>query len=168
LAELDMTTKEPKSARVLLSEDHRRIEQRAQRFRAAIQADDREASNKAWMRLERAVLAHFDVEEMFVFPPLRKAFPAEVDRLLDEHSVLRAKLGEIGMALELHTARCEPIETFCQALREHADREDSLAYAEAARRLPASAVRSIASRIGAALSSLVGGSPVMREQASQR
>jgi hypothetical protein len=163
-----MTPKKPKNARVLLAEDHRHIEQLLERFLAGVRADDREASGKAWTRLEKAVLRHFDVEEMFVLPQLRGAFPVEVDRLLMEHAALRARLGEIGLALELHTARCEPIEEFCQALREHAEREDSLAYAEAARRLPASAVRSIATRIGAALSSLVAGRPVTGDEASAR
>lgn len=146
-----MTSRDPKNPRVILLGDHQRIESLLQRLVAAVRADDRELSQKLWARVESAVLAHLDVEEMFVFPALREGHAAEIDRLRREHDALRAEMGNIGLAFELHTARCEAIESFCATLREHGEREEALAYVQAERTLPVSVAKSIAQRIAAVL-----------------
>jgi hemerythrin-like domain-containing protein len=146
-----MTSPEPKNPRILLLDDHRRLDALLDRLRAAVHADDREASEKVWKMVEEGLLRHFDVEEMFVFPALRESNGAEIDRLRREHDGLRRQLGELGLALELHTLRCEAIEELCAALREHAEREDSLAYVQAGRKLSIGVARSIASRIKSAV-----------------
>jgi len=142
-----MTPHEPKNPRVVLLEDHHRIDQQLDRLRAAVHADDREASAKAWARIEKALLAHFDVEEMFVLPALADEHAAEVDRIRRDHALLRRTIGEMGLAFELHAVRAEAIDAFCDALREHAEREESLLYARAERKLTVNVVRAIVDRI---------------------
>jgi hemerythrin-like domain-containing protein len=151
-----MTSIEPRNPRVILLEDHKRIDALLDRLVAAVRADDREASQKVWKKAEDVLLKHLDVEEMFVFPALREGHAAEIDRLRKEHDGLRRQMGEIGLSLELHTARCEAIESFCTALREHAEREDSMAYVQAGRSLSIGVARSIAARIKAKVGSVRG------------
>lgn len=146
-----MNTHEPKNPRLLLLDDHRRLDALLDRLLAAVRADDREASQKTWKKVEEGLLRHFDVEEMFVFPSLRDGYGTEVEQLRREHDGLRRQLGELGLAVELHTLRCEAIEKLCAALREHAEREDSLAYVQAGHSLSVGVARSIASRIKLAL-----------------
>jgi hypothetical protein len=141
-----MSSSEPKNPRIVLLENHRHIEALLERLIAATRADDREAAHARWAQVERAVLTHLDVEEMFVFPSLRRGHGPEVDRLRGEHDAIRCQLGEIGLALELHTVRCEEIEGFCAALRKHAEREESLAYLQAVE-LPGGIAHAIAERI---------------------
>lgn len=142
-----MTSREARNPRVILQEDHRKIETLLDRLIAAIPAGDREAYRKVWAKTEAALLTHLDVEEMFVLPELRNAHGAEVDRLRHEHDGIRRELGELGLAVNLHTIRGERIESFCAALREHAEREESLAYIDAERRLSIGVARSIAYRL---------------------
>lgn len=117
------------------------------RLRAAVRAGDREAMQTRWATLERVLLQHLDVEEVFVFPALKKDHAAEVEALLQEHAAIRRQIGELGLALELHTLRSEAIESFCGFLRDHAARENAMAYAQADRLLAADLVRMIAARI---------------------
>jgi hemerythrin-like domain-containing protein len=144
-----MTRLEPQNPRVLLLEDHKRIDALLDRLLAVVRADDREASEKVWKQVEASLLKHFDVEEMFVFPAVREGHSAEIDGLRREHDAMRRRLGELGLALELHTLRCDAIESLCAALREHAEREDALAYVQAGRTLSIGVARSIAARIKA-------------------
>jgi hemerythrin-like domain-containing protein len=149
--EIAMTPPDQQNPRILLLEDHKRIDALLDRLLAAVRADDREASQTLWKQCEESLLKHFDVEEMFVFPAIREGHSAEVDGLRREHDTMRRRLGELGLALELHTLRCDAIESLCTALREHAEREDSLAYVQAGRTLSIGVARSIAARIKASV-----------------
>lgn len=142
-----MAKRDPKNPRVVLEEDHRQIDALLDRLVASIRADDREAIASAWARVEKVLLNHLNVEEMFVLPALASTHAKEVDALLREHADLRKQLGAIGLSIDLHTVRCETIESFCATLREHAAREEALAYLEAERRLPVNVARSIFERI---------------------
>ncbi len=142
-----MSSPEPKNPRVLLLEDHRRIDRLLDRLITTVRADDRDASAQIWGKTETALLKHLDVEEMFVLPALRTEHAAEVERLRRDHDALRKETGELGLSVELHTLRCDAVESFCARLREHAEREDSLAYVQAGRALSISVARSIASRL---------------------
>ncbi|MGO8996784.1 MAG: hemerythrin domain-containing protein [Polyangiaceae bacterium] len=142
-----MGKRDPKNPRIVLQEDHRRIDALLDRLVACVRADDRDAEAESWTRVETALLQHLDVEEMFVFPALTHGHAKEVEALLREHAALRRELGAIGLALDLHTVRAETIETFCAMLRDHAEREDSLAYPQAEQRLPVNVVRVIVDRL---------------------
>ena len=147
-----MTTHDPRSSRVVLEEDHRTLDRLLDRLLAAVRADDTEAGQQTWTRFEKALLAHLDVEEMFVFPAIAAAHAEEVAGLRREHDALRRDLGTMGLAFELHTVRADAIERFCASLRAHAAREESLAYAAADRSVGSDIARSIIRR----LESLVG------------
>jgi hemerythrin-like domain-containing protein len=142
-----MHLNEPKNPRVILLEDHERIRLLLDRLVAAVRANDREASTKLWAKVEETLLKHLDVEEMFVFPALRDKNASEIDLLRKEHDAIRRQMGDIGLCLELHTARCEMVEEFCANLRAHAEREDALAYVQAGRSLSIGVARSIAARL---------------------
>ena len=142
-----MSRRDPKNPRIVLQTDHKHIDGLLDRLIAAVRADDREAAAAGWARVEKALLNHLDVEEMFVFPALVDGHAKEVDALLREHAVLRRELGAIGLTIDLHAVRCEKVESFCATLREHAAREESLAYAEAEQRISVSVARSIFERI---------------------
>jgi hemerythrin-like domain-containing protein len=102
-----------------------------------------------WRVLEPALLAHLDAEEEYLLPALDEAEQAECEQIRNEHSQIRRTLGELGMALELHTARAEPIVAFCAFLKAHAEREDSLLYSSAERHMPEVVARSLVSRLRA-------------------
>jgi hypothetical protein len=146
-----MSKQEPKNPRIVLEEDHRHVSALLDRLVACVRADDREAAATAWSRMEKALLKHLDVEEMFVFPALLASHREEVEGLLREHAVLRRELGVLGLAIDLHAARAEAIEAFCAVLREHAARESSLAYAQVEQRLTVNIARAIVDRIAAAV-----------------
>jgi hemerythrin-like domain-containing protein len=143
-----MSNRDPKNPRVLLQEDHRQIELLLERLVATMRADDRETEAKAWDRAEKAILRHLDAEEMFVFPTLVDGHAKEVEALLREHAALRRQLGAIGLTIDLHTARAAAIEEFCATLRKHAEREESLVYTEAEKRLSVNISRAIFRRLG--------------------
>jgi hemerythrin superfamily protein len=142
-----MGKRDPKNPRIVLEEDHRRINQLLDRLVAGVRSDDREAAAATWARVEKALLQHLDVEEMFVFPALMHSHAKEIDALLREHVALRREVGILGLAVDLHTVRAEAIEAFCATLREHAEREESLAYMQAEQRLPVNVARAIFDRI---------------------
>jgi hypothetical protein len=148
-----MASREPQNPRVVLVEHHQRIERLLERLLASVRADERESSATLLAKTEKAILAHLDVEEMFVLPALAHTHAAEVTRLRSEHATIRRELGEIGLALELHALRAETLDAFKSALEEHAEREESLAYAEAERKLTVNIARAIFERIKEASSS---------------
>jgi hemerythrin-like domain-containing protein len=146
-----MRSRETKNPRVVLLEDHRQLDLHLDRLLAVVRSSEREAGERMWKQVEDALLRHLDVEEMFVFPALHEGHPLEVDRLRKEHDEIRRQMGEIGLALELHTLRAETIESFCTLLRDHAEREDALAYVQAGRALSIGVARIIAARVKAAI-----------------
>ena len=105
-----MTSHEPTNPRVVLSEDHRRIDGLLDRLLGGVRADDREVTAKVLSKLERTLLNHINVEEMFVFPALAETHASEAERLGREHAKIRQALGELGLALELHVLRAEAVQ----------------------------------------------------------
>jgi len=144
-----MTSHEPTNPRVVLSEDHRHIDGLLDRLLGGVRADDREVTAKVLSKLEKTLLNHINVEEMFVFPALSETHAPEAERLGREHAKIRQALGELGLALELHVLRAEVVDAFCTALREHFEREESFAYEQAERKLPVQIARAIADRVKA-------------------
>ena len=144
-------TSDPKNPRVLLETDHRELEGRIERLVLLLREEDPGAAIKAFQSFEEALLAHFDVEEMYVFKSLEEDDPAEVRALREDHDAIRRALGTLGLAFELHTIRAEMFDAFCDRLRAHAEREDSLLYGHAERHLTVSIARAIYQRLRGAL-----------------
>ena len=121
-----------------LSRDHERLDQLFSDLRAAFDADAREDAARLWGELDRGLSAHLEFEERHVLPAFRAVDSAEGDRLLREHDLIRHRLTELGVAVDLHTVRAEIVADFIALLRAHAHGEDDLLYRWAERELPAS------------------------------
>lgn len=117
-----------REARTLLERDHARVEELLKRAACSVREDCREDAEARWNELEEALLAHLDVEEMFVIPHLARVNAKEAQSILDEHTRIRCELGDIGIAFELHTVRADAVDAFCARLREHAAHEEALMY----------------------------------------
>jgi hemerythrin superfamily protein len=155
--------------RIVLEEDHRHIETLLARLIVQVRADDRAGALSAWKRVESVTLAHLDAEEMFLFPTLTEDDPSEAKSLLGEHAEIRRTLGELGLAFELHTVRCEAVEAFCSLLRDHASREEAVLYPLAERRLQVSTARTLFERLrGAAAVVVRRASPRPRRRTTPR
>ena len=121
-----------------LSRDHNRLDQLFGDLRAAFDADAREDAARLWGELDRGLSAHMEFEERHVLPAFRAVDSVEVDGLLREHDLIRRRLTELGVGVDLHVVRAEIVADFIALLRAHAQREDALLYRWAERELPAS------------------------------
>ncbi len=95
---------------------------------AAVTAEDRVEMRAIWRELESKLLSHFEAEERYILPTFARADRKEAVDLVVEHGKIRTLLLEMGVAIDLHYARLEPFQKFIAALREHANREDTLLY----------------------------------------
>lgn len=138
---------EPRNPRVVLEADHERINAHLDLLIAAMRAEDRATSLSLWPGAETQILAHLDVEEMFVFPLLAESNAVEVEALRHQHDEIRGTLGALGIAFELPALPIERVATFTAFLRAHEEREESLLYPQAERRMPANAARFIAKHL---------------------
>ena len=134
-----MTKKEinPAGLWKLLAREHDGLDQLFEQLLNALRADAREDAMRLWAEFDDSLCEHMQFEEQVVLPALRTAEPGEADALTEEHGQIRAKLAELGVALDLHEVRAEMVADFVEQLRRHARRENSLAYQWAERRLDA-------------------------------
>jgi hypothetical protein len=121
-----------------LVRDHERLERLFEDLRAAFDADAREDAARLWGDLDRGLSAHMEFEERHVLPAFRAVDSSEVDGLLREHDLIRRRLTELGIGVDLHAVRAEIVADFIALLRAHAHREDALLYRWAERELPPS------------------------------
>lgn len=112
-----------------LAQHHRGLEEafKATVARAKSQADP-STCRAAWDAFERELLAHMDIEEKDLFPLFGRVHPDEAQALHAEHDVIRARLFELGLALDLHRLGTPAIDEFAARLRAHALREDLMLY----------------------------------------
>jgi Hemerythrin HHE cation binding domain len=125
--------------RSLLSRDHERLEQLFEDLCAAFDADAPQDAARLWGELDQGLSAHMDFEERYVLPGFRAVDPREAGDLLQEHELIRRRLIELGVGVDLHLLRVEVVTDFIALLRAHARREDALIYRWAERALPQSA-----------------------------
>ncbi len=110
-----------------LEEDHARIDQLSVELDGALSAD-RATIQEIWTRLERALLAHFDAEERWLFPLFSADHPEEILALQQQHARLRRLVSEAGVAADLRTLRSDQTLELLSELRAHAKREDDSIY----------------------------------------
>ena len=135
-----------------LKQDHERLEVRLEAVMRAIDDDDQQAALAAWRPLEAGLLAHFATEEKHLFPELEKTDPVEVAHLRSDHGTIRRQLTELGMCLELHTARKRTFDRFAAILERHAAREDALLYRWAESHVPSHVGAAVRKRLSTVLS----------------
>lgn len=118
----------PIDLRELLLVDHRRLEQLSEQLQDAFDADAREDTQALWTELERRLEAHFKVEERLLFPRFGNLDATETRALSAEHRLLRERLAELGVGVDLKAVRADVARGFLDMLRAHAAREDVLLY----------------------------------------
>jgi len=134
----------------LLAREHDQLDQLFEQLLEALRADAREDARRLWAEFDERLNAHMEFEEREVLPALHAAWPGEAAALAAEHEQIRAKLGELGVALDRHEIRAELVAEFVEQLRRHARRESALAYQWAERHLEAHDRAALAHRVGAA------------------
>jgi hemerythrin-like domain-containing protein len=137
LMQTEVTPRPKLDLRESFRAQHAKLDGQLEDMLSLVRGDDREAMRTCWARFEEALLAHLNLEEMHLLPLVARAEPEQARRIREEHEKIRTRLGEIGLALDLHTARAEQVETLAAFLRAHAAFEDSGLYTWAERELPA-------------------------------
>ncbi|HET7503496.1 MAG TPA: hemerythrin domain-containing protein [Kofleriaceae bacterium] len=112
----------------VLGAHHREIEAECFEIMSAGFADEPRDLTMRWAKVERELLEHMAAEERLIFPAYQHADPENAQDLRDEHAVLREHALEIGIAIQLHTIRCEQLQQFVDELRAHAVHEEASVY----------------------------------------
>jgi hemerythrin-like domain-containing protein len=126
-----MTTTEPsttESIRDRLAADHVRLSALFEDVLRRLALDDRDETRAAWSEFEHGLTAHLDAEDALMLPAFAESEPEEAAAIRAEHEKIRAKLLELGVAVDLHFIRADIAADFVQQLREHAAREDAMMY----------------------------------------
>ena len=138
-----MTTSEASrtdSIRDRLAADHVKLDALFEDVLRRLALNDRDETRAAWNEFERALSEHLDAEDTLILPAFAVDHPDEAASIRAEHEKIRAKLLDLGVAVDLHVIRQDVAADFVRALREHAHREDSMMYRWAEQHLE-SAVR---------------------------
>jgi iron-sulfur cluster repair protein YtfE (RIC family) len=111
-----------------LIQDHREIDALLQSLSEDATAPGRAPLQSTWSQLENRLICHMEAEEHFLLPLIADAHPTEVTRTRREHVQIRHLISELGVAVDLHTARQPAIDALISVLRDHANKEDSVLY----------------------------------------
>ena len=112
----------------MLAGDHHRLEGEFQMIVTRAQGGDFQQLEAAWLAFQRALLEHLDAEERTLIPALEQDRPGAAQALLQDHTDIRIKLLQLGVDLDLHCLSAERVESFVEALRAHAHREENTFY----------------------------------------
>lgn len=124
----DQPAPESQHVRHQLLADHRSLESVFEQLLAAFAADDRERIQALWTTFESTLSRHLAAEEKFLVPVLARTNPRQARAILAEHRQIRARMLELGTALDLHLVRLETARAFIDELRAHARHEDEVLY----------------------------------------
>lgn len=128
-----------------LHQGHHEIESLTRAVARSIRADERGAMHDGFATLERKLLDHMSWEEMYILPTFTEDFPASAAKIRADHTEFRARLGEIGLAIDLHAVRADHFDDLAARLRAHAEREEIM-YSTISDVLPAETAEAIDSR----------------------
>jgi hemerythrin len=134
--------------RDILGRDHRRLEKLFDYLLEEFEAGDRAGTQKMWTRFEGGLTAHLNAEEKYLLPIFGKAYPAEAAALLHEHQLIRARVEELGVGVELHLVNLAIARELVETLRAHARREDEMMYGWAEREAGLAELEALASEVG--------------------
>jgi hemerythrin len=112
----------------LMTRDHVQLEKLFEAVLEAFHADAREDLGRLWTALDHRLAAHFDAEERWALPAFARVDGREAAALRAEHAVIRRRLLELGVGVDLHAIHERVAQSFIDALRSHARREDALLY----------------------------------------
>jgi hemerythrin-like domain-containing protein len=111
-----------------LARDHERLDQIFEQLLAALRADAREDVLRLWTLFDDGLCRHMALEEQYLLPELARDEPREAARLAREHAQMRSTLAELAVGIDLHQVPTEMVSDFVDQLRQHALREDAIAY----------------------------------------
>lgn len=118
----------PSSVRDRFLEDHQRLQRVLERLLAAFEANDRDEMALTWTDLDIGLRTHLDAEEALLLPALMRVAEDDARTILDEHEVIRNRLIELGVGVDLHIVRLDTARAFAVELAAHAHREEELLY----------------------------------------
>ena len=115
----------------VISAQHRQLDEFYARVASALRADERDTARAAFARFADALEAHFALEDGLYFPALRGLRPAlgaDLERLCDEHQVLREQLAGVARAIdrEAGAESARLLDRLAGELAEHEGREEGL------------------------------------------
>lgn len=111
-----------------LTRDHQELDALLRCLAQDAEAPCAGALEPTWDVFERRLIRHMEAEEQFLLPLIEASNPTEVARTRSEHVQIRDLIAELGVAIELHTARASDIRRLSDLLREHAKHEDEALY----------------------------------------
>lgn len=136
--------------RIQMTKDHEQLEGLLRCLSEDAAAPECGALQTTWCQFETRLLAHMDLEERYLLPALETSNAAESERIRAEHARIRELVSELGVAIELHTARQPAITQLISLLRRHSEQEDRVLYRLADRQTPAHIQDKIAAALKAA------------------
>jgi len=108
-----------------LVEHHRRLDELFGGYLDAVGTDS-ENAERLFAEFESALVAHFEAEELHLFPVLAPEFPEEVMALREEHELLRRELS--ALTAPGHENEAERATALAARLKGHGRREDNMLY----------------------------------------
>ena len=117
-----------KQIRTKLTKDHEELDALLRRLADDVEAPSVGKLAETWSIFERRLIRHLEVEERFLLPLTEACNPLEAEQTRADHAYIRDSLDELGVAIELHSARKPHIEALIRFLRAHAQHEDEALY----------------------------------------
>ena len=122
------TDDQRRGLRARLARDHERLDQIFEQLLAALRADAREDVLRLWTLFDDGLCRHMALEEQYLLPELARDEPREAAVIAREHANMRSTLAELGVGIDLHQIPVDLVSEFIDQLRQHALREDAIAY----------------------------------------
>jgi hemerythrin-like domain-containing protein len=115
-------------ARAKLAKDHEELGALLRRLAEDVDAPCPGELETTWAVFEGRLIRHLEAEEQLLLPLIEASNPDEVRRIREEHAHIRSAIAELGVAIELHSARKPHVTELIQFLQGHAQHEDEVLY----------------------------------------
>jgi hypothetical protein len=119
---------ESHSTRDDLLDEHGAIERELEVFRNEMANTDARGLVAPFARFEHRLRGHLQYEEEELIPRFAQEHPREAEELLAEHALLRQRLDDLAIAVELHSATASDVEAVLETLATHGRHEEHLFY----------------------------------------
>lgn len=143
------------NVRTKLVQDHETLDALLAQLAAEAQDSNRPGLQATWNEFEARLIAHINAEERYLLPLIEADNPREVAQTRREHGEIRDLIAELGVTIELHTAREPDIRRLVDLLRAHAKHEEEALYTLAGDKASTAVEHSISSTLKAAVRSVL-------------
>jgi hemerythrin-like domain-containing protein len=143
---MDAISRDARSVRSLLLQEHLQLEVLFDCLLAAVEANAPAEVASLWLAFDVRLRAHLELEERYLIPAFAQDHPHEARRLLAEHDLIGASLQKLGVAFDRHLARTDSLHRFAELLRLHAAREDQTLYPWAEQNIEGEASKKVLER----------------------